>query len=341
MPEIATIACYGAGRMGRGIGHCLAYAGYEVALIDSRTRSHEAWTAYREQAKAEVHASLSALADIGGFEASAIGAILERVHLYARSEAGDALATADLVFEAVPETDEAKRDALAEIDRLARETAIVASTTSTYLSTQLAAWSGRPDRFLNAHWLNPAYLVPLVEVSPCEETDEAVLSAVNAFLEAIGKVPVTCKASPGYIVPRLQVLAMNEAARLVEEGVASAEDVDKAVRYGFGYRFSVLGLLEFIDWGGGDILFHASRYMADATGEDRFATPPIVRENMAAGRNGLRDGQGFYDYRDREIASYRRERMAVFLDRLKDASLHLPPSSGAGGGHTANEEGAT
>src|SRR5690606_16660819 len=102
-----------------------------------------------------------------------------------------------------------------------------------------------------------------------------------------GKIPIVCKASPGYIVPRIQALAMNEAARLVEEGVASPEDIDKAVKYGFGLRFGVLGLLEFIDWGGGDILFYASNYLAGAFNDKRFAPPAVISDNMREDRIGL------------------------------------------------------
>ena len=131
----------------------------------------------------------------------------------------------------------------------------------------------------------------------------------KALLTSIGKVPVECAASPGYIVPRIQALAMNEAARLVEEGVATAEDVDKAVKYGFGFRFAILGLLEFIDWGGGDILYYASRYMSEAMNDKRFEAPKIVHDNMEAGRNGLRDGKGFYDYGGMDVGAYRRERL--------------------------------
>ncbi len=104
---------------------------------------------------------------------------------------------------------------------------------------------------------------------------------MKALLESIGKVPVVCAARPGYIVPRIQALAMNEAARMVEEGVASAEDIDKAINYGFGFRFAVLGLLEFIDWGGGDILYYASRYLKGALGSERYRAPEIVERNMA------------------------------------------------------------
>src|SRR5690606_14722602 len=147
------------------------------------------------------------------------------------------------------------------------------------MADELQALVTPPERFLNAHWLNPAYLVPLVEVSPGSSTNPEVTARLVALLEGIGKVPVVCKASPGFIVPRLQALVMNEAARLIEEGVASAEDIDRATRHGLGFRFAVLGVLEFIDWGGGDILYHASRYLKDATGSERFAAPKVIEDN--------------------------------------------------------------
>jgi len=126
-----------------------------------------------------------------------------------------------------------------------------------------------------------------------------------------------CAASPGYIVPRIQALAMNEAARMVEEGVATAEDIDKATRYGFGFRFAVLGLLEFIDWGGGDILYHASRYMAASTGEDRHQSPAIIEENMQQGRIGLSTRKGFLDYDGMDVPAYQKEKLAAFVAMLR------------------------
>ena len=128
---------------------------------------------------------------------------------------------------------------------------------------------------------------------------------------------MVCKASPGFIVPRIQALAMNEAARLYEENVASPEDIDKATTWGLGFRFAVLGMLEFIDFGGGDILHHASRYMADATGEARFEAPEIIKRNMAEGRLGLRTGSGFLDYEGMDADAYRLERTKAFLAMLR------------------------
>jgi 3-hydroxybutyryl-CoA dehydrogenase len=324
-----VVACCGAGRMGRGIAHCFAYAGHAVRLLDFKPREAAAQDALFAAAHDEIRQSLAMAVELGGFDACQTDAILERVTLFSHGQAQEALQGADIVFEAVPETDEAKLAALTMIGKLADPAAIIASTTSTYLSTQLAGLSGRPERFLNAHWLNPAFLVPLVEVSPAPSTDRAVVDEVKALLTSIGKVPVECAASPGYIVPRIQALAMNEAARLVEEGVASADDIDKAVKYGFGFRFAVLGLLEFIDWGGGDILFYGSRYLASATGDERFAAPKIINDNMAEGRNGLRDGIGFYNYSAVDVPAYRRARLAAFFRMLQQAGLVMPPASDA------------
>ena len=167
--------------------------------------------------------------------------------------------------------------------------------------------------------------MPLVEVSPGKHTDPAVTERVKTLLENVGKVPVVCAARPGYIVPRIQALAMNEAARMVEEGVASAEDLDKAIKYGFGIRFAVLGMLEFIDWGGGDILYYASRYLTGALGSERFASPQIVERNMAEGRIGLKTGAGFMNYEGLDVEAYRRERLKAFVALLGHFGLNRPP----------------
>ena len=325
MERRAAVACMGAGRMGRGIAHAFAYAGHEVRLIDAKPRDAAARQRLFDEARVEIRGTLEQIAGLGGFDAAAIGRIMARVSIHGDDDAASALAGARYIFEAVPETEAAKREALAAIDRCADAEAIVASTTSTFLSTQLSALSGRPRRFLNAHWLNPAFIVPLIELSPTPETDRAVVDEFKALLEAIGKVPVECAASPGYIVPRIQALAMNEAARLVEEGVASAEDVDKAVKYGFGFRFAILGLLEFIDWGGGDILYYASRYLEGALGSDRYRAPEVISRNMENGRIGMRTGAGFLDYAGLDLDAYREQRLAALVELLRHFGLTRPP----------------
>jgi len=145
------------------------------------------------------------------------------------------------------------------------------------------------------------------------------------LLEGIGKVTVECGPAPGYIVPRLQALIMNEAARMVAEGVATPEDIDKATRYGLGLRFAAIGVVEFIDFGGNDILFHASRYLSRTLSAERYTAPAIVDTMMAEGRNGLKSGQGFYDYRGIDVDAYRLDVLQRTLGMLKHAGLFKPP----------------
>jgi 3-hydroxybutyryl-CoA dehydrogenase len=327
MSRLAVIGSLGAGRMGRGIAHAFAYAGHEVLLIDAKARGAAEAEALRMQALSEIRSSLSALADAGGFDAREIEPMLARVQFVPREAAPAALATIDVLFEGVPEVVDAKRAAFEFACKHLRPDAIVASTTSTMLSTELAGFVSKPERFLNCHWLNPAYLIPLVELSPHPGTDPAATARLRAILEAIGKKPVVCKAAPGFIVPRLQALVMNEAARMVEQGIATAEDVDRAVRYGFGPRYASMGVVEFIDYGGLDILYYASHYLAKALGEPRFAPPAIIDRYMHEGRRGLRDGKGFFDWRSQDAAAYRKDVLARQLALLKH--LGLAPAPGA------------
>lgn len=323
LPRFAAV---GAGRMGRGIAIAFAYAGHRISLIDLRTRSAEAWGKLRDEARAEIEASLDGLAQLGVIDAAQIAAIAARVDLVDAAHAPAALAAAELVFEGVPETMEAKREAFDVLNRHCRDDAILTSTTSSILVTQLAALVRLPDRFLNMHWLNPAYVIPVVELSCHPGTDAAVLARTKALMEEIGKLPVVCGASPGYIVPRLQALVMNEAARMIEEGAATAEEIDKATRYGLGLRFAALGVVEFIDFGGCDILHHASREMSVSLDKGRYTAPAIVGRMVEEGRLGLKSGSGFYNYDGRDIGAYRRDVLSRTLGELKHAGLWRAPA---------------
>jgi len=322
----ARFAAVGAGRMGRGIAISFAYAGHRIALIDLRQRTPEAWQTLREEALAEIRGALQGLARLGAIEEAQIPAIAARVELVNADGAPAALAAAELVFEGVPETLEAKRDAFELLNRHCRDDAILTSTTSSILVTQLAELVKKPERFLNMHWLNPAYIIPVVELSTHAGTSAEVLARTRALMEGIGKLPVVCGPAPGYIVPRLQALIMNEAARMVEEGVATAEEIDKATRYGLGLRFAALGVVEFIDFGGCDILHHASREMAGSIDADRYRAPAIVGRMMEQGRLGLKTGSGFYEYGDRDIGAYRLDVLARTLGALRHAGLWRPPA---------------
>jgi 3-hydroxybutyryl-CoA dehydrogenase len=323
---MTRIAAVGAGRMGRGIAIAFAYAGHRIALIDLKQRTGDAYRTLHDEARAEIRSSLQGLAALGAIDEGQIEPIAERVELVDASGAPQALRGAQLVFEGVPETLQAKRDAFDRLNALCSDDAILTSTTSSILVTQLAALVRRPERFLNMHWLNPAYVIPVVELSTHPGTSADTLARARDFMQAIGKLPVVCGAAPGYIVPRLQALVMNEAARMVEEGVATAEQIDLATRYGMGLRFAALGVVEFIDFGGCDILHHASREMAASIDRNRYAAPAIVDRMMQEGRLGLKTGSGFYDYSGRDVQAYRRDVLSRTLGMLRHAGLWRPPA---------------
>jgi 3-hydroxybutyryl-CoA dehydrogenase len=321
------IVALGAGRMGRGIGHVFAYAGHRVDILDFKARAPEEGVLLRDAALAEIGANLALLRDLGVLDEAQRQSILGRIRVLPLADAPAALAAADFIFEAVTETLEAKRDALARACAHARPGAVIASTTSSMLADTLAALVTQPARFINTHFLNPAYLIPLVEVSPAQTTAAGTCDAVKALLEVAGKVVVRCAPSPGFIVPRLQAAAMNEAARLVEEGVATPEDIDKAVRAGFGPRYTAMGVCEFIDYGGLDILYYAAKSMARALDAPRYEPPAIVERLMQEGKRGARDGEGLYDWRGRDLAAYQRELVGRFAALFAHLKLLPPPGA--------------
>jgi 3-hydroxybutyryl-CoA dehydrogenase len=327
MPKssLPAIGCLGAGRMGRGIAVAFAYAGHRVMLVDVKPRSADQFAKLEQEALGEIGKTLASLARFGLLDNDDAATIVARVTVTPAQEMAAALADSTILFEGVPEVVELKREVLAVASKCVGADTIIASTTSTILVDDLSGAILHPQRFLNVHWLNPAYLIPLVEISAGKLTDPAVTAGIKAMLEGIGKVPVVCAATPGFIVPRIQALAMNEAARMVEEGVATPEDIDKAIRYGFGFRYAIMGLLEFIDWGGGDILYYASRYLEGALHSDRYAAPEVISRNMREGRIGMRTGAGFLDYSGRDVDAWREQRLSELVDLLKHFGLARPP----------------
>ncbi|HEU0149214.1 MAG TPA: 3-hydroxyacyl-CoA dehydrogenase NAD-binding domain-containing protein, partial [Bradyrhizobium sp.] len=206
-----SIACLGAGRMGRGIAVAFAYAGHAVTMIDIKERTAEQFARLEAEALGELKTTLATLTKLGMLKDEEAATVLGRVAVVPASESAKVLAATGLLFEGVPEIVELKREVLGAASRTVGQDVIIASTTSTILVDDLSGAVENPKRFLKAHWLNPAYLIPLVEISPGAATDPAVVAELKTLLEGIGKVPVVCAATPGFIVPRIQALAMNEA----------------------------------------------------------------------------------------------------------------------------------
>jgi len=325
MIEKPVVATVGAGRMGCGLAHVFAYAGHQIRIIDIKERDSNSRRELQGAVFANISNTLGLMETLGQISADTRASMIEKVSFHTIEGAANALTEADVVFEAVPEVIEIKQSALTLISQNSPRNSLIASTTSTILVDELAQYVVEPHRFLNAHWLNPAFLIPLVELSIGTKTSPKAVKDLKGILESIGKVPVVLKASPGFIVPRIQALAMSEAARTLEEGVATADEIDKALRVGFGLRFAILGLIEFIDWGGNDILYYAGNYMKDALQSDRFEVADITKQHMQDGRNGMREGRGFYDYQNIDMESYQMETLHKLMDLIDHLGLLAPP----------------
>jgi 3-hydroxybutyryl-CoA dehydrogenase len=306
-------AVLGPGRIGRQIALALALGGARVRLVDIKGRPPGGAAAVFADARREIGRDLALMAEEGVIAAAEIAPSLERIEDHIGL---DGLEQCGYVQEALPELVDLKREVLGRLSsRVARE-AIIASTSST-ISPNMADAVRGDERFLVVHWLNPAHIIPLVEVVPGRATAPTVVDRTVAFLETLGKVPVRCADSPGFIGPRMQALLMNEAVRLVEEGVATPEDVDRAFKAGMGFRYATVGIFEFIDWGGVDILHRASGFLARALGDDRFRPARLVEEKIARNELGPKTGRGFFDYAGDRRETFETAKVRDLLRQLK------------------------
>ena len=314
MNEADTVAVLGPGRIGRQIALTFALGGCRVLLVDLKDRSVADSERGLADARREIARDLSLMAEEQVIAEDAVAPTLARIE--ERVGLGD-LGACAFVQEALPESVELKRATFKRLSDLIAAEAIVASTSSTISPSQLADAVARPERFLVAHWLNPAHIIPLVEVVPARQTTPATVDRTLRLLERLGKTPVRCADSPGFIGPRIQVLLMNEAVRLVEEGVATPEDVDRAFRAGMGFRYASVGIFEFIDWGGVDILYRASRYMAEVLGDERFRPARLVERKMEYNELGPKTGRGFFDYSGERRETFETAKIRALLRQLK------------------------
>lgn len=310
-------AVVGSGYMGGGIAQSLALSGADVRIADVDL---EIARGNRERLVREAE---QFVAD-GLFPAGAAEEIAERI---TAATIEDAVAGASFVEEAVPEKIEIKHATLRRISAAASPEAIIGSNTSTILIGRLAEAVERPERFLGVHFSNPAPFIPGVELIPHAGTDAAVLPVVEGIVAATGKESARVKDATGFVLNRLQYALFHEATQLVEEGVASPEDIDTIVRTTFGFRLPFFGPFAIADMAGLDV--YAFCYASLQTEfPERFATPQILADLVAAGKLGTKSGAGFLDVpadRTPELVAYRNKAyvaMKRLVDELGPAPIH-------------------
>lgn len=283
MTTLKHVGVIGAGTMGHGIAQVSAQAGYAVILSDVTSAQAEA-------GKASVAKNLQIGVDKGKVTAADRDAALARISCVTGLEG---LAPCQLVIEAAPEKIALKREIFGTLSKLCANDAILASNTSSLSLTEIAAAATNPSRVVGLHFFNPVHLMKLLEVVRAEQTSDATLDAVKAYGAAIKKELIVVKDSPGFASSRLGLAVGLEAIRMLEEGVASAADIDRAMELGYGYP---MGPLKLGDLVGLDVRLAIAEYLYAETGSATFRPPQLLKKMVRAGKLGKKSGQGFYSY---------------------------------------------
>lgn len=278
------VVVVGAGTMGHGIAQVAAMAGAETVLVD-RTDALVA------EGIARIRANLNGGVERGKVEPDVRDAALDRLHT--DTDVARAAEGVDLAIEAVPERPALKGRVFEALEAGAPPSAVLASNTSSLSLTRIQEGRRHPERVLGLHFFNPVHIMKLVEVVRGEQTAEAVVDRAVAWARWLGKEPIVVSDSPGFASSRLGVALGLEAMRMVEEGVASAADIDTAMTLGYRHPMGPLRLTDLI---GLDVRLHIAEYLHEELGTERFRPPQILRDKVAAGELGQKSGRGFFDW---------------------------------------------
>lgn len=283
MAQVRTIAVIGAGTMGRGIAHAAALGGYRTILEDLLPGA-------LRKAENEIRTNLDKAVQLGKVAAPDADAAFRRVE-YAGS-VDEAAREADLVIEAVPEEMESKIEIFTLLDKICRPNTILASNTSSLSITEIASVTYRARKIVGMHFFNPVHKMKLLEVVRALETDDDTLSSAVEVGKRMGKEVVVIKESPGFITSRINAMIGNEAFYMLQEGIASASDIDKALKLGLNHP---MGPFELVDLVGLDTRLNILEYLHKSLG-DKYRPAPLLVQYVKAGRLGRKSGRGVYEY---------------------------------------------
>ena len=310
LSEVRNISVMGSGIMGHGIGQTFALGGYEVTLNDLNDE-------LLNKAVLQIKKNLETFVEFGITTSEAAQKALSRIRI--ETDARSAVKHADIVVEALPEVMDLKKRVFKDLDDACPPHALIASNTSGLSLTEMASdmKRQRQSQAVIAHWWNPPHIIPGVEIVRGRYTSDQTVDLIFRLLTAIGKKPVKLlKEAPGFLGNRMQFALYREALACLRDGIASAEDIDLAVRGSFGFRLPTIGPLEASDLGGLDTFLYISEYLFKEIDRSTEA-PEILRQKVKAGKLGVKAGEGFYPYPGEKTQEKIKERDRQFLQRLK------------------------
>jgi 3-hydroxybutyryl-CoA dehydrogenase len=285
--EVQAIAVIGAGTMGRGIAHAAALGGYRTILEDILPNA-------LRRAESEIRTNLDKAVELGKVTASDAKAAFSRLEF--AGSVDEAARQADVVIEAVPEELESKIEIFTLLDKICRPTTVLASNTSSLSLTEIASVTYRPRKIVGMHFFNPVHKMKLLEIVRALETDDDTLATAVNVGRRMGKEVVVIKESPGFVTSRINAMIGNEAFYMLQEGIASAEDIDKALRLGLNHP---MGPFELVDLVGLDTRLHILEYLHKTLGE-KFRPAPLLVQYVKAGRLGRKSGRGVFEYPEKK-----------------------------------------
>lgn len=310
--NISKVAVVGAGVMGAGIAQVFAQQGFSVIVYDLNED-------ILQKAEKRIKDSLYLLQQNGILSGKNLKEALQNVTFSGRL---DEISGVHMVVEAIPEQIKLKQGLFQELDKMFSSDVILATNTSGISISAIASATKKPDRVVGMHWWNPPYIIPVVEIIKGEKTKEEIVEAVSELAVRLNKKPVLVKKDiPGFLGNRMQYALMREAVYLLEEKVASAEDIDTMVKAGFGFKFPVIGPLETIDMAGMDIFYNVSKYLYKEL-DSSEQTQKLVEEKVGQKKLGIKTGEGFYNYKNIDLNKLNQERVKKYISLLKELGYH-------------------
>jgi 3-hydroxybutyryl-CoA dehydrogenase len=294
--------------MGHGFSQIFALNGINVTLVDKNKE-------LLDQACRWIQDNLEYMSEIKELKGQSVSNVLDRIQF--KTDLNKHAKRADFILEAVNEDLELKKQIFRQLDAVAPPDVILASNTSSFDINEISEITEHPHRIIGTHWFHPPQITPCVEIIPSDDTSPDTVERTILFMESIGKVPTKCKSAPGFVANRIQLAMAAEALSIVEEGLASPEEVDRIVKTSFGFRLGAYGPLEIIDQAGADTYRAVYNYLYNKLHREQFKSPRILDKLIEQGHYGLKTQKGFYEYKDGASDVIKRDRDRKFYARLR------------------------